>query len=65
MLFRSHWLSFAFSVFSSFIRQHSEASGRIAGLAAQPEDGLEALGGGNDEFDLLRRISEDANEQDE
>lgn len=52
-------------MFASFIKQHSEASGRIAGLAAQAGDGLEVSGGGNDEFDLLRRISEDGNEQDE
>jgi hypothetical protein len=37
-------LIIAFSVFGSFIKQHSEASGRIAGLAAQAE-------GAGDEFE--------------
>lgn len=52
-------------MFSSFIKQHSEASGRIAGLAAQADDGQEVLGAFNDEFDMLRRISEDASEEHE
>ena len=54
-----------FSVFSSFIKQHSEASGRIAGLAAQADDEQEAVGAIHDEFDMLRRISEDALEENE
>jgi hypothetical protein len=52
-------LTVAFSVFSSFIKQHSEASGRIAGLAARVGDQDEASEEGVDEFEALRRISED------
>lgn len=55
-------LTVAFSVFSSFIKQHSEASGRIAGLAARVGDQDEGLEEGVDEFDALRRISEDGEE---
>ena len=36
-------MAVVFSVFSSFIKQHAEASGRIAGLAAQAEDGEEGV----------------------
>jgi hypothetical protein len=43
-------LTATFSVFSSFIKQHSEASGRIAGLAARVGDRDEALEEGEDEF---------------
>ena len=36
-------MAIVFSVFSSFIKQHAEASGRIAGLAAQAGDGEEGV----------------------
>jgi len=50
------------SVFSSFIAQHAEASGRIAGLAAAAEDeGEEHV----DEFERLRRITESAEQEPE
>lgn len=52
----------AVSVFSSFIAQHAEASGRIAGLAAAAEDeGEEHV----DEFERLRRITESAEQEQE
>ena len=53
------YLTNACSVFSSFIAQHAEASGRIAGLAAAAEDGNEEE---VDEFERLRRISEQESE---
>ena len=56
-------LNVAFSVFGSFIKQHSEASGRIAGLAAQAEGAGDELEEGVDEFEALRRISEDEGDQ--
>lgn len=56
-------LTNAFSVFGSFIKQHSEASGRIAGLAAQAEGTGDDFEEGIDEFEALRRISEDEGEQ--
>ena len=56
-------LIIAFSVFGSFIKQHSEASGRIAGLAAQAEGAGDEFEEGVDEFEALRRISEDEGDQ--
>ena len=43
-------LTVALSVFSSFIKQHSEAAGRIAGLAARVGDQETGLEEGVDEF---------------
>ena len=45
-----HVLIIAFSVFGSFIKQHSEASGRIAGLAAQAEGADDGFEEGIDEL---------------
>ncbi len=59
---REQNLTFVCSVFSSFIKQHAEASGRIAGLAAQAGDAELGLEESADEFEALRRISEDDQE---
>jgi hypothetical protein len=52
-------------VFSSFIKQHSEASGRIAGLAEHTGDSGEDMDQEVDEFEALRRnASRDTMESD-